>query len=72
MAHPLRCQDVLRQEVVMKRLWIALLCLFLVLPGCRTVGRVAKGAAQVAAVVVIVGGAALLSSAGDSDCEGCR
>ena len=56
----------------MKRLWIALLCLFLVLPGCRTVGKVAKGAAQVAAVVVIVGGAALLSSAGDSDCEGCR
>ena len=56
----------------MKRLWIALVCLFLVLPGCRTVRKVAWGTAQVAAVAAIVGGAALLSSVGDSDCEGCR
>ncbi len=54
----------------MKRLRIVLLCMFLMLPGCRTVAKVAKGAAEVAVVAVIVGGAALLSA--QADCEGCR
>ena len=56
----------------MKRLRVLLLCLFLMLPGCRAAGRVAADVGRVAVGAAIIVGFAALATVGGDDCEGCR